>query len=179
MAPLFSAEENRILTQTGPATPMGDLMRRYWIPAFLSERLPEPGGDPIAITLLGEELVAFRATDGRVGLMDRYCPHRQASLVLARVEQDCALRCVYHGWKIGVDGRVLETPPEPPNSRFAQSITFPAYPTREAGGMVWTYMGPKEQEPAFPRLPVQRGATGEHLGEPLLPAEQLAAGARG
>lgn len=153
MSSLFTAEENRLLTETDAGTPMGDLMRRYWFPAFLSERLPEPGGDPMAITLLGEELVAFRASDGRIGLMDRYCPHRQASLALARVDEDCSIRCIYHGWKINVEGKVLETPPEPPNSRFAQSIKFPVYPTREAAGMVWTYMGPKDLEPPFPEFP--------------------------
>ncbi|MCT7661863.1 Rieske 2Fe-2S domain-containing protein [Mycobacterium deserti] len=152
MALLFTKEDNDKLTQTGPGTPMGDVMRSYWFPAFLSERLPAPHCDPIEITLLGEPLVAFRGADGRIGLLDRFCPHRRASLALARNE-DCAVRCVYHGWKVDADGNVLETPPEPPNSRFAQSIKHTAYPTREAGGMVWTYMGPPESTPPFPEWP--------------------------
>ncbi|GLW99441.1 Rieske 2Fe-2S domain-containing protein [Microtetraspora sp. NBRC 16547] len=153
MAQLFTEAENRLLTQTGPGTPMGELMRRYWIPAFLSERLPMENSDPFEITLLGESLVAFRGRNGQVGLMDSKCPHRRASLVLARVEDDCALRCIYHGWKVDAQGRVLETPPEPPNSRFAQSIKHRAYPTREAGGIVWTYMGPEKERPEFPMWP--------------------------
>lgn len=153
MAQLFTEEENTLLTRTGPGTPMGTLMRRYWFPAFLSERLPSPEADPFEITLLGERLVAFRGRNGQVGLMDGRCPHRRAALVLARTEDDCALRCVYHGWKINADGRVLETPPEPPNSRFARSVRHTAYPTREAGGIVWTYMGPPELHPKFPMWP--------------------------
>lgn len=153
MAQLFTEEDNIRLTRTGTGTPMGDLMRRYWIPAFLSERLPASGSDPFEVKLLGESLVAFRGKNGKVGLMDSKCPHRRASLVLARQEDDCALRCVYHGWKIDADGQVLETPPEPPNSRFAQSVRTTAYPTREAGGMVWTYMGPPDLEPEFPMWP--------------------------
>lgn len=148
----FTQEDSDQLTQTGPGTPMGDLMRRYWFPAMLSERLPEPHCDPIPIKLLGEELVAFRGADGRVGLMDRYCPHRGTSLVLARNE-DCALRCIYHAWKIDVDGNVLETPPEKPGGTFADSIKHQAYKTHEVNGMIWTYMGPADEVPPFPRWP--------------------------
>jgi len=145
----FTEEEDRLLTQTGPGTTMGDFMRRYWFPALLSNRLPAANSDPVPITLLGEELVAFRSADGRVGLVDRYCPHRRASLALARTGE-CGIRCIYHGWLIDPDGRVLETPPEPANSRFAQTVQHRAYPTREAAGVVWTYMGPPEARPPFP-----------------------------
>lgn len=149
---MFTAEENELLTRTGPDTPMGRFFRRFWFPAMLSERLPEAGGDPIELKLLDEELVAFRGTDGKVSILGRRCPHRRASLALARVE-DCALRCIYHGWKIAADGQVLETPPEPPNSKFAQSVKQPSYPTFEAGGMVWVYMGAPAEKPDLPKWP--------------------------
>lgn len=144
----ITREENGLLTQTGPGTPMGKLFRRYWIPAMLSERLPEADGAPIAIQLLGERLVAFRDTQGRVGLLDEYCPHRRASLVYGRNEE-CGLRCVYHGWKFDVDGKLLETPAER-NQSFGKAIRHLAYPTREAGGIIWTYMGSEAEPPPFP-----------------------------
>src|SRR5262245_32625133 len=127
---------------------MGRLFRQYWIPAMLAERLPEPDGAPIAIQLLGERLVAFRDTKGRVGLLDEFCPHRRASLVYGRNEE-CGLRCVYHGWKFDVAGQVLETPAER-NPDFGKAIRHVAYPTREAGGIIWTYMGPEAEPPPFP-----------------------------
>ena len=144
----ITREENELLTRTGPGTPMGRLFRQYWIPAMLAERLPEPDGAPIAIQLLGERLVAFRDTNGRVGLLDEFCPHRRASLVYGRNEE-CGLRCVYHGWKFDVTGQVLETPAER-NPDFGKSIRHVAYPTREAGGIIWTYMGPEAEPPPFP-----------------------------
>jgi phenylpropionate dioxygenase-like ring-hydroxylating dioxygenase large terminal subunit len=144
----ITREENELLTRTGPGTPMGRLFRQYWIPAMLAERLPEPDGAPIAIQLLGEPLVAFRDTSGRVGLLDEFCPHRRASLVYGRNEE-CGLRCVYHGWKFDVTGQVLETPAER-NPDFGKSIRHVAYPTREAGGIIWTYMGPEAEPPPFP-----------------------------
>jgi phthalate 4,5-dioxygenase oxygenase subunit len=144
----ITREENELLTRTGPDTPMGRLFRQYWIPAMLAERLPEPDGAPIAIQLLGERLVAFRDTKGRVGLLDEYCPHRRASLVYGRNEE-CGLRCVYHGWKFDVTGKVLETPAER-NPDFGKAIRQVAYPTREAGGIIWTYMGPETEPPPFP-----------------------------
>ena len=144
----ITREENELLTLTGPETPMGRLFRQYWIPAMLAERLPEPDGAPIAIQLLGERLVAFRDTKGRIGLLDEYCPHRRASLVYGRNEE-CGLRCVYHGWKFDVTGKVLETPAER-NPDFSKSIRHVAYPTREAGGIIWTYMGPEAEPPPFP-----------------------------
>ncbi len=139
--------ENELLTRTGPAAPMGKLFREYWLPAMLSERLPDRDGPPIAIKLLGERLVAFRDTQGRIGLLGEFCPHRRVSLVYGRNEQ-CGLRCVYHGWKFDVEGRVLDMPAEP--NPPLNSIRQTAYPTREAGGMVWAYMGPRKEPPPFP-----------------------------
>lgn len=147
----FTREDSDRLTQVHPGTPTGALFRRHWIPVLLSEQLPEPHCDPVPVDALGEELVAFRGADGVVGLLDRYCPHRRASLVLARNE-DCAIRCVYHGWKISSDGHVLETPPEEPNSKRAQTAKVKSYPTKEFGGLVWAYMGDGDapNPPAWP-----------------------------
>lgn len=149
---MLTKEQNELVTQTASGTPMGDFMRRYWLPAFKAERLPTPGGAPIPLKLLGERLVAFRDHEGKVSILDEFCPHRQASLVIARNE-NCHLTCVYHGWKIDGDGNVLETPPEPAHSSFAQSVKQPAYATHESAGVVWVYMGPKEKQPPFPSFP--------------------------
>lgn len=130
---------------------MGELIRRYWIPALLSSEIPDPDGPPVRVRLLGEDLVAFRDTGGRVGLLEEQCPHRRASLALG-VNDKGGLRCVYHGWKFAVDGSCLEIPTEPPGTRKTPPPCAVAYPTHEAGGMVWAYMGPKEREPVFPEF---------------------------
>jgi phenylpropionate dioxygenase-like ring-hydroxylating dioxygenase large terminal subunit len=116
---------------------------------MLSERLPEPDGAPVAIKLLGERLVAFRDSQGRIGLLDEFCPHRRVSLAYGRNEES-GLRCVYHGWKLDLQGRVVDIPGEPSTSKLAKSIRHTAYPAREAGGIVWTYMGPQKEPPPFP-----------------------------
>ncbi|HEY0581361.1 MAG TPA: Rieske 2Fe-2S domain-containing protein [Chloroflexota bacterium] len=145
---MLTREENELLCRVGRDTPMGQMLRRYWMPAIQSHDL-EAGGAPKRVRLLGEDLVAFRDDQGRVGLLDEYCPHRGASLVLAR-NNDCALTCIYHGWKVDADGNVLETPAEPEDSDFVNRVKAISYPVREAGGLVWTYMGPPGLEPAFP-----------------------------
>lgn len=142
---MLSHEKNEILCRVGADRPMGQLMRRYWLPATLSGEL-DAGGAVKRVKLLGEELVVWRAPDGSVGLMDEYCPHRRASMAIARNEA-CGLRCIYHGWKIAADGRVVETPPEPDYSSRKDRIRIAAYPVREAGGIVWCYMGPAEVAP--------------------------------
>src|SRR6476660_1982093 len=114
---MLTEEKNRLLTQSGPDTPMGRLVRRYWIPALLPDELTEPDCAPVRVRLLGEELVAFRATDGRVGLVDAHCPHRGASLFFGRNEEG-GIRCVYHGWKYDVDGRCADMTNETPGSNF-------------------------------------------------------------
>jgi len=146
---MLSKEENELLTRTGAGTPMGDLLRRYWIPAFLSEELPGPDCPPIQVRLMGEELVAFRDSEGRIGLLDEHCYHRGTSLYYGRNEE-CGLRCIYHGWKYDVEGRVVDTPAEPADSRFKEKLRITAYPTHEAAGIVWAYMGPPEKQPLFP-----------------------------
>ena len=146
---MLAREENDLLTQIGPEKPMGQLMRRYWIPALLSNEIPEPDGVPVRVRLLGEDLVAFRDSQGRVGLLDEHCSHRGTSLFYGRNEE-CGLRCIYHGWKYDVDGNVLDTPAEPAGSDFKTKIKHTAYPTVEAAGIVFAYLGPREIMPLFP-----------------------------
>jgi phthalate 4,5-dioxygenase oxygenase subunit len=147
---MFSKEDNELLTGVGPGTPMGETFRRYWIPALLSEEIPHPDGPPVRVRLLGEALVAFRDSQGRVGLLDEHCSHRGTSLYYGRNEE-CGLRCIYHGWKYDIDGKILETPAEPPESRMKEKIRHTAYPCNEASGVVFTYMGPLEKTPLFPQ----------------------------
>jgi phthalate 4,5-dioxygenase oxygenase subunit len=146
---MLSPQENETLCRVGPDTPMGSMLRRYWVPACLSEELPDPGGAPKRIRLLGEDLVAFRGSDGKVGIMDERCPHRRASLALGRNE-DCALVCLYHGWKIAADGQILDMPSEAEDSTFKDRLRHLAYPVREKGSLVWVYMGPVGTEPELP-----------------------------
>ncbi len=152
-AQMLSAEDNRLLTQSGPGTPMGELLRRFWLPVLLSEELPEPDGPPKKITVLSEELLAFRDTRGRVGVIDQNCPHRGANLWLGRNEA-CGIRCVYHGWKFDVDGRCVDMPTSYPDLNAKDKMHIKAYPARDWGGMVWAYMGPSEHMPELPSLEV-------------------------
>lgn len=142
---MLSREKNDILCRVEGKAPMGQLMRNYWLPACASSDLVA-GGAPRRVQLLGEELVAYRSPDGSLGLIDEYCPHRGASLFLAQNE-DCGLRCLYHGWKMNGEGKVLETPPEPADSKLKERVNFAAYCVREAGGVVWAFMGEKGKEP--------------------------------
>lgn len=144
---MLSKERNERLTRVGPNTPMGKTMRRYWIPVALSWELPAPDCAPVRVRILGEDLVAFRTTDGKVGLLDEYCPHRQASLWLGRNEEN-GIRCVYHGWKFDATGQCVEQMNEP--RPFCANIKATAYPTYEAAGIVWAYMGPKDKQPTPP-----------------------------
>ena len=146
---MLSREHNDLLTRTGSGAPMGELIRRYWIPALLSEEIPEPDAPPAQVRLLGEELVAFRDSEGRIGLLDEHCLHRGASLFYGRNEQ-CGLRCIYHGWKYDVEGNVVDTPAEPAASDYKHKLKQKAYPTVEVAGIVFAYLGPWEQIPLFP-----------------------------
>jgi nitrite reductase/ring-hydroxylating ferredoxin subunit len=149
---MTTAAENEILTRVGPGTPMGNLFRRYWIPAVLSEEIPEPDCPPVRTKLLCEDLIAFRDSNGRPGLLAEKCSHRRASLFYGRNEE-CGLRCIYHGWKYDVDGNILDTPAEPAESMIKHHVHHTAYPCREINGIVWTYMGPRELEPPIPDYP--------------------------
>ena len=146
---MLSHEENELLTRVGPGTAMGRLMRCYWIPALLSEEIPAPDCPPVRVRLLGEDLVAFRDTSGRIGLLGEHCAHRGTSLFFGRNE-DCGLRCIYHGWKYDVAGKVLETPAEPAGSDFHNKLQHIAYPCQEIAGIIFTYMGTPENLPLMP-----------------------------
>jgi phthalate 4,5-dioxygenase len=148
---VLSAEDDEVLTRTGPGAPMGEFFRRFWLPVLLAQELPEPDGPPVRVRVLGEDLVAFRDTEGRVGLLDPRCPHRGANLFFARNEA-CGLRCAYHGWKFDVHGRCVDMPTMPPESGFRDRVRAGAYPIREWGDLVWAYLGPPALEPALPEL---------------------------
>lgn len=145
---MLAQEENDLLCRVEGDAPMGLMMRRYWLPACLSEEIATNDCDPVRVRLLGEDLVAFRDSEGRVGVMGEACPHRGASLFYGRNEE-CGLRCLYHGWKMDVDGTVLEMASEPPESTAKDKFKHKAYPTREAGGFVWIYMGARAEMPEF------------------------------
>jgi len=145
----MSREDNELLTRVTGEAPMGRMLREwYWVPACVSSTL-EADGAPVRVQLFGERFVAFRSTDGRVGFFNEACPHRKASLAIARNE-DNALRCIYHGWKFSVDGRTVEVPTEARNPEaFAARVPLRHYPTREAGGIVWVWLGRGAQPPRF------------------------------
>lgn len=147
---MLSAEDNEVLTRVGPGTAMGQLFRQYWLPFLLPWEV-ESDGPPLRIRLLGENLVAFRDTAGRVGVLADNCPHRGASLFFGRNEEG-GLRCVYHGWKLDAAGQCIDMPNEPPESNFKDKIQHRAYPCVEHGGIIWTYMGPREALPPLPQL---------------------------
>src|ERR671924_877367 len=136
---MLSAEENDLLTRVGPTTPMGELIRQYWIPALMSSELPAPDGPPLRVRLLGENLIAFRTTSGSVGLLAHACPHRGASLFFGRNEAE-GIRCVYHGWKFDVTGRCVDMPSEPPESTFRDKVRATTYPCVERKDVVWAYL---------------------------------------
>jgi phenylpropionate dioxygenase-like ring-hydroxylating dioxygenase large terminal subunit len=140
------------LTRVGPGTVMGQLMREYWIPALISSELARDGA-PLRLMLLGEKLIAFRDSEGRVGVMDHRCPHRCASLFLGRNE-DGGIRCIYHGWKFDVSGRCLQMPNVAPQQDFRHKVSAKAYPAVERAGMVWVYMGSRANAPAFPAFEI-------------------------
>ncbi|MDA0797377.1 MAG: Rieske 2Fe-2S domain-containing protein [Chloroflexi bacterium] len=148
---MLSVADNEKLTKVGPGTPMGNLMRRYWQPVLLAREVADNDGDPIRVRILGEELVAFRDTSGRVGLISEWCPHRLTSMFLGRNEED-GLRCVYHGWKFDVTGSCVDMPNEPEEFDFKHKVKMIAYPTEEMGGVIWAYMGPAELKPVLPKF---------------------------
>ena len=148
---MLSHEENELLTRIGPETAMGNLMRQYWQPVLLSTELPEPDGAPIRVRALGEDLIAFRDTNRRVGLLGANCPHRGAPLFFGRNE-DCGIRCIYHGWKFDVEGRCLDMPNMPAERDLREKVRATAYRCVERNGIVWAYMGPLAHPPAPPDL---------------------------
>ena len=148
---MLKREDNELITRVGPGTPMGNLMREYWVPAMLSSELAQADSDPVRVMLLGEQLIGFRDSNGHVGLVANNCPHRGASLFFGRNEE-AGLRCVYHGWKFDTSGACLDMPNEPAESDFRTKVKAVAYPCQERGGIVWTYMGPRHDPPPLPDL---------------------------
>ena len=148
---MLRAEDNKFLTESDAGTPMGELLRRFWLPVLLSEELPDADGPPKKIVVMGEELLAFRDSRGVVGVIDQYCPHRGANLWLGRNEE-CGIRCVYHGWKFDTDGRCVDMPTSYPDLNAKDLIRIKSYPVREWGDMIWAYMGPAESVPELPDL---------------------------
>ena len=163
---MLNKTDNETLSRVGSGTPMGDLMREYWFPAIPSFELPSPDCPPKKVRLLGEDLVAFRDSEGRIGLFAQACPHRGASLFFGRNEEE-GLRCVYHGWKFDVNGNCVDMPSEPAESNFKNKVRVRAYPARDVNHMIWVYMGPRETPPPFPlfdivTLPI------DHVSQPRL-----------
>jgi len=148
---MLNEADNELLTRVGPGTPMGKMMREYWIPAMLAKELPGPDCDPVRVMLLGEKLIAFRDTAGKVGLLQHNCPHRSGELFYGRNEEG-GLRCVYHGWKFDTAGACVDMPNEPPKSDFKHRVRAVSYPCVERGGLVWAYMGPRTTPPPLPDL---------------------------
>jgi phthalate 4,5-dioxygenase oxygenase subunit len=148
---MLTHEDNELLTRVTGNAPMGQMMRRYWVPACLAEEVAEPDGTPLRTTILGEKLVVFRDTAGTVAVIDERCPHRLASLALGRNEEG-GIRCIYHGWKFNTAGTCVDMPTEPGEHGFQDRIKIKSYPVYEAGGMIWTYLGPTGTAPEFPLL---------------------------
>jgi len=165
---MLTLDENEILTRVGPGTLMGNLLRRFWVPAYLSLEVPEPDSPPVRVKILGEDLVGFRDSAGETGLFVQACPHRGASLFFGRNEE-AGLRCVYHGWKFEVSGVCVDMPSEPVESNFKSKVRVRAYPTHEWNGFVWAYMGPPEKMYPFrelgPALPREQWPTARTLTE--------------
>ena len=148
---MLTPEDNELLTRVGPGAPMGNVLRRFWLPFALAQELPGPDCDPIRVRLLGEDLVAFRDSSGRPGLVAANCPHRGASLFFGRNEEN-GLRCVYHGWKFDVSGQCVDMPNEPAESNFKNKVRARAYPCVDRGGVIWTYLGPEGSQMDLPEL---------------------------
>src|SRR5215212_2411865 len=148
---MLKSTDIELLTQTGPGTPMGNMFRRFWLPALVSDELPQPDCPPVRLTVLNEKLVGFRDSDGNPGFVAENCPHRGASLFFGRNEES-GLRCVYHGWKFDTSGACVDMPNEPPESNFKHKVKVLAYPCVERNGIVWTYMGRRDDPPALPEI---------------------------
>src|SRR3954463_852067 len=142
---VLTKEANDLLCRVGAGTPMGELMRQYWLPVVYTWEI-EPDGFPIRVRVLGEDLIAWRDSNGRPGFIDEDCPHRTVSLYFARNEE-CGLRCVYHGWKFDVDGNCMEMPKEPAASNFKTKLKAKVYKAADFGGITWIYMGPRQEDP--------------------------------
>ncbi len=167
---MLPKEDNEILARVGPGTPMGNLLRQYWFPAIPSFELPSPDCPPIRVRLLGEDMVAYRDSENRVGLFTQACPHRGASMFFGRNEES-GLRCVYHGWKFDITGECVDMPSEPPESNFKSKVKIKAYHARDVNHVIWVYMGPRETPPPFPKFEINTLPI-EQVGQPRLMMEE-------
>ncbi len=148
---MLNKEDNELITNIEEGTPMGETFRRFWLPVMLASELPVPDCEPVRIKILAEDLIAFRDTEGRVGLVDAYCPHRGAPMFYGRNEEN-GLRCVYHGWKFDTEGVCVDLPSAPEGDTYKDKIKIKRYPCVEAGDLIWAYMGPADKQPPFPRF---------------------------
>jgi phthalate 4,5-dioxygenase len=146
---MLTAAENAFITSTVPGTPTGELVRRFWVPFGLASEAPESDGAPVRVRLMSENLVLFRDTSGRLGLLQENCPHRGTSLFYG-VNDDGGLRCCYHGWKFDVEGQCTDMPSDAPGSTYKDRVRARAYPVITSAGALWTYMGPEERRPQEP-----------------------------
>jgi phthalate 4,5-dioxygenase oxygenase subunit len=164
---MLKRDDNERLVRVGPGTPAGELFRRYWQPVLLSSELPARDGAPLRLRILSEDLLAFRDSENRVGLVDAFCPHRRAPLFYGRNEE-CGLRCIYHGWKFDVHGDCVDMPSEPADTPMKEKVKLPAYPTVERAGVIWAYMGPRDQAPPPPDYEWMRApATHRHVSKTI------------
>ena len=172
---MLTREDNELITQVGPGTPMGELFRRFWLPVMLAEEVPNADGTPVRLHVLNEKLIAFRDSEGRVGIVDSYCPHRGAPLFFGRNEE-CGIRCVYHGWKFDVDGNCVDLPNSPEGETYKDKVAIKSYPAIEKGGLIWAYMGPKDTQPPMPGFDWLDQPVGEPVPDEVHPSVQLPAG---
>jgi phthalate 4,5-dioxygenase oxygenase subunit len=176
---MLRTDQNELLSRVGPGTAMGELFRRFWLPAVTVQDVGAPDSAPVRLRILGEPLVAFRDTQGRVGVVQAFCAHRLAPLFFGRNE-DCGLRCPYHGWKFDVGGNCLETPNVPPGAPdIRRNVGIRAYPTHEAAGVVWVYMGPKDKQPPFQALEYARVPQGQYFSASWLQRSNWSQGMEG
>lgn len=148
---MLNAKDNAFLTQVGPGSPMGAWLRRFWTPLILSSQLPAPDCAPVDARMYGEDLVVFRDSEGRVGVLQALCPHRQAPLFYGRNEES-GLRCIYHGWKFDTSGHCIDMPNETAELDYREKVPCIGYPTQEAAGIIWVYMGPPNLRPQMPEM---------------------------
>jgi phthalate 4,5-dioxygenase oxygenase subunit len=155
---MLSVQDNEMLVRVGPGTPMGELFRRFWTPVMLADEVKEADGPPVRVHVLGEKFVAFRDSDGRIGLLDAYCPHRRANLFWGRNEE-CGLRCAYHGWKFDVNGNCVDAPNAVESEGLKKRVKTRSVPTVEHGELVWGYFGPPDKKPEFPLFDLFDGSS--------------------
>ena len=148
---MLNAQDNELLCRDGPGTPMGELLRRFWVPVLRSEDLPEPDCDPVELRVFGEDYMAFRDSNGRIGILEALCPHRRAPLFYGRNEQS-GMRCIYHGWKFDVEGNCVDMPSEPAQYEFSKKVRPIGFPAEEWGGVIWGYFGPADKKPELPQV---------------------------